>query len=368
MANSTNGRSGNLQAPTIALLAAVLAATIPVSDPQAQSLLYRTPNVAGSWTLPRWSPVFVLTHRFEPVAGGDELINIPTLQLAVGLPTPRAFSAVAGVDYSSNSESVPARAGGNESQWWLRVALPTTGPFSLALTGAYNTAAHSTDGAASLQADLGHLTLLAEARGFTSRFGDDGGGAAAVGASMRLTRYLAVQGDVGSAFTDGVGDSWSAGLAVSIPGSPHTFSLHATNAGTTTLQGASRNKLLGPRKVRYGFVFTIPFGGAERWRRVFAGDPRSDSQALREHRGDTVTVSIKDLAFTQAELRVQAGTVVEWRNDDPVVHTATASDRSWNSGFLQPGQRWSRRFDEPGRYEYHCTPHPQMTAVVVVEG
>lgn len=348
------------------LVAAAIASAAPASAAGAQSLLDRTPNVAGTWTLPRWSPLFVFTHRFEFIAGGDELINIPTLQLALGLPAPRSFGISAGLDYTSNSESVPSLAGGNETQWWLRVSLPRTGRLQYSLTGAYNTAAESLDGAAGVQADLGRLTMVAEARGFTERFGDGSGGAAAVGASLRLTRYLAIQGDIGSAFTDDVGDPWSAGLAVAIPGSPHTFTLHATNAGATTLQGVSREKVLGPGDVRYGFVFTVPFGGAERWRRVVRGDPKLPS-TLTAERKDTATVSIKDLSFAPAELRIKAGTVVEWRNDDPVVHTVTANDRSWNSGFMQSGQRWSRTFGQPGRYEYHCEPHPQMKATVIVE-
>lgn len=32
-----------------------------------------------------------------------------------------------------------------------------------------------------------------------------------------------------------------------------------------------------------------------------------------------------------------------------------------------PGERWSRKFDEPGRFEYRCGPHPEMQGVIVVE-
>ena len=42
---------------------------------------------------------------------------------------------------------------------------------------------------------------------------------------------------------------------VAIPGTPHTFSLQATNTSTATLEGASR----GTSQRRYGFEFTIPF-------------------------------------------------------------------------------------------------------------
>ncbi len=49
------------------------------------------------------------------------------------------------------------------------------------------------------------------------------------------------------------------------------------------------------------------------------------------------------------------------------MHTVTADDGSWDSGDVQPGATWRRTFDRPGTYPYHCTPHPFMQAVVVVE-
>src|SRR5690606_14561122 len=53
---------------------------------------------------------------------------------------------------------------------------------------------------------------------------------------------------------DGEDVAWSAGVQLRIPTTPHTLSLHASNANTTTLQGTSR----GVGQVMYGFEFTIP--------------------------------------------------------------------------------------------------------------
>ncbi len=67
-------------------------------------------------------------------------------------------------------------------------------------------------------------------------------------------------------------------------------------------------------------------------------------------------------------LTVPVGTTVTWTNDDTVIHTVTAADGSFDSGFLDPGATWSYTFDTPGEFEYLCTPHPWMRAKVVVEG
>jgi nitrite reductase (NO-forming) len=68
-------------------------------------------------------------------------------------------------------------------------------------------------------------------------------------------------------------------------------------------------------------------------------------------------------------LEIAVGDTVTWTNDDTgVVHTVTAADGSFDSGFLGPGQSWSYTFTEPGEFEYVCTPHPWMRAKVLVTG
>ena len=68
-------------------------------------------------------------------------------------------------------------------------------------------------------------------------------------------------------------------------------------------------------------------------------------------------------------LTVSVGTTVTWVNNDPgQVHTATADDGSFDSGFLNEGDTWSYTFTEPGEFGYFCTPHPWMRAKVIVEG
>ena len=67
-------------------------------------------------------------------------------------------------------------------------------------------------------------------------------------------------------------------------------------------------------------------------------------------------------------LTVQVGTTVTWTNDDPgQMHTVTAVDGEFDSGFLETGQTWSYTFTEAGEFEYYCLPHPWMRAKVIVE-
>ncbi|MFV0309576.1 MAG: plastocyanin/azurin family copper-binding protein [Desertimonas sp.] len=80
-------------------------------------------------------------------------------------------------------------------------------------------------------------------------------------------------------------------------------------------------------------------------------------------------------AYTPGELTVVAGTTVAWRNDDTLQHTVTSGptdgtsvspDGLFDSGLLEPGDTFEFTFDEPGTFEYHCTPHPWMGGRVVV--
>jgi plastocyanin len=157
---------------------------------------------------------------------------------------------------------------------------------------------------------------------------------------------------------------WSAGIAMIIPGSPHTLSLHASNGGATTLQGAAQRKVLGTESSRYGFVFTIPLGSGRQWASIFR---RSGSEAPAVPSGADTVVALRNVALDPAEIRIRAGQTVAWLNHDPLVHTITADDGSWDSGDIRPGGTFLRTFAAPGRYTYHCRPHPQMRGVIIVE-
>jgi len=67
---------------------------------------------------------------------------------------------------------------------------------------------------------------------------------------------------------------------------------------------------------------------------------------------------------------VAVGEEVVFVNEDamPGGHTVMADDQAFHSPALAKGQRWSVRFDTPGRRGFHLVQHPKARgAVVVVE-
>jgi amicyanin len=84
---------------------------------------------------------------------------------------------------------------------------------------------------------------------------------------------------------------------------------------------------------------------------------------------ETNQVNIADFAFTPATIKVKLGTTVTWTNKDSVRHDVspdTESEDFKGSELLAKGESYKFTFAKAGTYTYHCTPHPQMTATVVV--
>jgi plastocyanin len=53
-------------------------------------------------------------------------------------------------------------------------------------------------------------------------------------------------------------------------------------------------------------------------------------------------------------------------NEDSTIHTATASDNTFDSDMLLRGDAFSFTFDLAGEYPYYCDVHPNMVGMVVV--
>ncbi len=72
--------------------------------------------------------------------------------------------------------------------------------------------------------------------------------------------------------------------------------------------------------------------------------------------------------FEPSTLTIAVGDTVRWFNDDALPHTVSATDGSWDSGNLAPGQAFERRFDTAGSYPYLCRYHPGMAGTIEVTG
>ena len=406
---------------------------------RGQSLLERSPNVAGAWVGVPGSLQFNFLHRFTRGSPPTrKVVSSPTFLVAAGLP----WQSLVGYNYATNSDLTPRYP--NEWEFFARHALfAQEGParVDVGMQAGYNLAARSGDGELSVARWFGPVRVLGAGRVFSDAYGlGKSKGAYAVGGVLRLGRFFAVAGDYASVLSRPVGydNAWSAALQIAIPYTPHTFSLQATNANTATLQGSSSSH--GGQR-RYGFEFTIPLtisryiphrqarpradvgalvpvdsdavAAADSARgaaaapvltqpptaaapvvtrdsarqpvavdsarsRASADSVRSSSDsAPRAPRAARVTpalagrntvvrASMREMTFRPLRIEVTAGATVVWTNSDAMVHTVTSDDGRWSSGAIEPGATWRRRFDRPGTYTLHCTPHPFMKGVVVV--
>jgi len=80
------------------------------------------------------------------------------------------------------------------------------------------------------------------------------------------------------------------------------------------------------------------------------------------------TVVINQFKYQPDTLTVNAGEVVEWRNEDIVPHTATSKDgKTFDSGKLAKGKSWRFVTSQKGTFDYFCTLHPNMKAKLIVQ-
>jgi plastocyanin len=81
----------------------------------------------------------------------------------------------------------------------------------------------------------------------------------------------------------------------------------------------------------------------------------------------THSVTMKDLQYSPASLKIKAGDTVVWTNSDTHDHTVVASDNSFKSGNIRNGDTFSHQFAKPGNYSYSCSYHPRMKGTIIVE-
>lgn len=86
-----------------------------------------------------------------------------------------------------------------------------------------------------------------------------------------------------------------------------------------------------------------------------------------EEAADAVQIEIVNTQYGEPEITIPAGTVVTWTNRDPTPHNVEFTELDIQGPLLRASHTYSVRFNEPGTYDYICTPHPFMKGTVIVE-
>ena len=74
--------------------------------------------------------------------------------------------------------------------------------------------------------------------------------------------------------------------------------------------------------------------------------------------GPSASISLISLSILARRFR--------WFTADTFSHTVTSDDGFFDFGELKPGETFSVRFDELGKWRYHSTMDPNMTGSVIV--
>jgi plastocyanin len=83
-----------------------------------------------------------------------------------------------------------------------------------------------------------------------------------------------------------------------------------------------------------------------------------------------ITVMVKNMAYTPAEITVAPGQTVQWIIDDGGLPHDVVGDGEFGdqlrSALMTEGT-YEYTFEDLGEFGYHCTPHPSMVGAVTVE-
>ncbi len=89
--------------------------------------------------------------------------------------------------------------------------------------------------------------------------------------------------------------------------------------------------------------------------------------SLKPDDGQEVAVNITGFAFKSQIIKVKKGTKVVWTNRDDAPHSITSDEGGYlDSPIIHKDASYEKVFDTTGTFRYHCTPHPNMIAAVIV--
>ena len=94
-------------------------------------------------------------------------------------------------------------------------------------------------------------------------------------------------------------------------------------------------------------------------------DKLTKSQSSEGINSESV-VNIKNFEFQPSDLTISPGTTITWYNQDKIDHTITSDTGLFDSGVVNPGKKFSFKFDNPGNYKYSSSIHPNMRGEITV--
>lgn len=80
--------------------------------------------------------------------------------------------------------------------------------------------------------------------------------------------------------------------------------------------------------------------------------------------GKQLNIFIRDTGFVPNNTELEAGGKVTWYNED--THSHSVANENWVSPVLEPGEIFSKVFDQPGIYKYHDSTYSDLTGEFTV--
>ena len=82
---------------------------------------------------------------------------------------------------------------------------------------------------------------------------------------------------------------------------------------------------------------------------------------------ESPSIDIDNFVFSPSRLTINMGQAITWTNHDDEPHTVAFDNEPTRSPPLDKDEKYTRTFSVAGEYRYHCSLHPHMIGVVVVE-
>ena len=81
---------------------------------------------------------------------------------------------------------------------------------------------------------------------------------------------------------------------------------------------------------------------------------------------ENLRITMAAVSFSPPSISAHVGDVIEWSNEDIVVHTATDRAKSFDVVILPDGKARTT-LTKAGKVSYYCRYHPNMTGEIAVD-